>query len=394
VRDSRPHIAFICALPNYDLFNRRSAIDSILCSILVSLKNDFCFTVNGVPFDELYKKYLSKSSADGLTHLSKQNRVAKFLPFSVKERLRIRRQKRLNRAIIASVSQGKPDLVFELLTRGSNVGVSLANSFGIPYIVYYDSPLSYQFKELFHRESPRFYVVNEIKSVAAANGIIVYSDPVKHFLQDFKVIGKDTTFYRFQTLDYSRLTEVKKQQNPIPVIGFIGTFMPWHRVDMLVQAFINLRSRGIGAKLLLVGAGGDFESILQIIKDSEFSSDIEVTGFVDGKLLESCKSRIDIGVMPGSNWYGIPTKVFEYGAAKIASIAPSTPTIADIFKHDKDLILFENNNLVSLERALQQLVVNVQLREDLANNLYKKITIENIEEKARQFYISLFNEYL
>ena len=85
------------------------------------------------------------------------------------------------------------------------------------------------------------------------------------------------------------------------------------------------------------------------------------------------KKRIDIGVMPSSNWYGAPNKIFEYGAAKIAVVAPSTPTIVDLFENYKDLLLFENESFDSLYNALLKLVEDKELLKSLAENLHGKI---------------------
>ena len=101
------------------------------------------------------------------------------------------------------------------------------------------------------------------------------------------------------------------------------------------------------------------------------------------------KKQIDIGVMPSSNWYGAPNKIFEYGAAKIAVVAPSTPTIVDLFENNKDLILFENESFDSLYNSLLKLVENQELLNTLAENLQNKIKSKYSKENTFNFYDNL-----
>ena len=117
-----------------------------------------------------------------------------------------------------------------------------------------------------------------------------------------------------------------------------------------------------------------------------------VPGFVDGDRLNHYKQQIDIGVMPSSNWYGIPTKVFEYGACGTAALAPDTPTIADIFEHEENVLLFGNNNFIGLYEALERLLKDETLREQLGKSLQQKITIEYSLEKATDFYRQLIEK--
>src|SRR5690606_30692032 len=156
---------------------------------------------------------------------------------------------------------------------------------------------------------------------------------------------------------------------------------------MLIQAFFSIIKNGdTNLKLILVGDGEKKSEMEDLVSKSEYGQFVEFTGFVDGEKLNNYKSLIDIGVMPGSNWYGIPTKVFEYGACRIASIVPDTPTIADIFTKD-EVGFFKWDDQESLNVILFELVENAGKRSQMASRLNSKITSTYNAEIAKEFYI-------
>lgn len=385
-------IAFVCAVPNYDLFNRKSAIDSILCSLLSQLNSDFDITINGKSFSKLESE-ANSTSEKVVDKLSTTTIGKQFVPRRIKEAIKDKKLKQHNVHLLEELKKkDKPDVVFELLKYGSDVGMELARHFNVPYCIYYDSPITTQFEEVYGYTASKWIAQNERSSLKHAHAVIVYSNPVRDYILSITRRTDSDSFYKFQTLDYSRLTFDKKTgESETPVIGFIGTFMKWHRVDMLVNVFNQLRSNGLQAKLLLVGAGEEYDHIKSLIANSPYNNDITASGFVDGANLIEYKRQIDIGVMPSSNWYGIPTKVFEYGAANIASVAPNTKTISDIFSNEEDCLLFNNNSNAGLLQCLTRLVENENLRLYLADNLNKRIAAEYTAQVARQFYTSLFN---
>jgi glycosyltransferase involved in cell wall biosynthesis len=75
---------------------------------------------------------------------------------------------------------------------------------------------------------------------------------------------------------------------------------------------------------------------------------IELPGFVSEEQLVKYKEMMMIGVMPGSNWYGSPLKLFEYAQSSIAIVAPETPAVIDLFTEDEVLFIDKNNSRQSL----------------------------------------------
>ncbi|MGQ0827759.1 MAG: glycosyltransferase, partial [Bacteroidota bacterium] len=113
-----------------------------------------------------------------------------------------------------------------------------------------------------------------------------------------------------------------------------------------------------------------------------FKERVEMTGFVNEEKLEELKETFMIGVMPGSNWYGSPLKLFEYAQAGIPIIAPDAPTIKDLFTSN-DILFIENKNpLKSLQINLLKLLADEELRNKLSANAGDKM--KTVYSKSNQ----------
>ena len=310
-----------------------------------------------------------------------------FIKSILKDILLFNSQKKIERKLLKLKSI---DIVLEFYSYGSLVGYNIARTRNIPLILIYDAPILDEYL-FFNNSKPFFYKIiqkREKQTLLGTTSIVVYSNPVKNYIH--KITGKTLNIGVHQNVDFSRFEFINERIYGDKInIGFLGSFLKWHRVDLLVDAFIKLKKNGKNVSLFLLGDGEEFSNIKFKINNSEFRNDIILPGFVDNEVLFDFKKRIDIGVMPSSNWYGAPNKIFEYGAAKIAVVAPSTPTIVDLFENYKDLLLFENESFDSLYNALLKLVEDKELLKSLAENLHGKIKKKYSKENTFNFYDNL-----
>ncbi len=236
---------------------------------------------------------------------------------------------------------------------------------------------------------------NEVDSLAFADKIVVYSDAVKDYLlkiSDNRI--KEHQFVYFQNVDFTRFDVLNNEKSfdcPQINICFIGSFLKWHQVDFLIEAFKKIIESGIQAKLFLVGDGMERMNIQNQVESltEEIKSQIEFTGYLDGESLYNLKKEMHIGVMPGSNWYGAPSKIFEYGAMKMAVVAPNTPTISFLFNQD-EVQLFERRNQKDFTDKLLDLVKDRNKIKTFSDVLNQKIVATYNLENSKKFYKNLF----
>ena len=301
-----------------------------------------------------------------------------------------KKQKKIFNSI---TEKGKIDHIIEFSSYGSDIGYKLKSKYNIPLTLIFDAPTNEQYFENHGRNSfyKLFVAKKEKKTIENADYLICYSTPVLKYLKNkFNLKTKKT--YIFPTVNWNKLefkNSTKKEDSTIN-IGFIGSFLKWHKVNLLVDAFDEISKKHSNIKLFLIGHGQEWDNIKQKIKNISAKDKIYLPGFVSGKKLSEYKSLIDIGIMPGSNWYGGPLKIFEYAYLKIPVIAPKTPTIGDIFEKDIVLYIDKNNELKSLVSQLESLIINKEKRDILGRNLYKKVKTD----LSKETFLNIFKSIL
>jgi glycosyltransferase involved in cell wall biosynthesis len=109
------------------------------------------------------------------------------------------------------------------------------------------------------------------------------------------------------------------------VVAFVGSFQPWHRADLLLEA---LRHRpGLGLHLLLVGEGPGRSTVLARAEALGLRHRITAPGPLHGEDLARALTASDIGALPSSNEYGQPMKLLDYAAAGLAIVAADVPPV-------------------------------------------------------------------
>jgi glycosyltransferase involved in cell wall biosynthesis len=382
-------ILIVYAKSTSELANRQSALGSyIYCFCDILQNNGMTIFVNGIEFN-LLKHQPPSSNAPRQTGIT---RLKRLIPSVIKELIKdLQILKKIKRTGDEIISAEQYDGVLEFYTYASDIGYRVSSRQKIPLLLIYDSPVLEEY--IFFYGNKWFFkkliLKRELTTLLKSKSITVYSTAVKTYLN--KLSGKDLNISIHQNVDFTRFDFIEKQFNSLPIkIGFIGSFLKWHRIDLLIRAFEKLRKEHYQAELFLVGYGMEYDSIKLVVDQSPYKAYITLTGFMDGKPLLEIKKMLHIGVMPGSNWYGAPNKIFEYGAAKMAVVAPDTPTIVDLFEDKKELLLFKQDDADQLYDKLKMLCDDVTVTEQLAETLQQKIKNKYSEKITLDFYNGLF----
>jgi glycosyltransferase involved in cell wall biosynthesis len=389
-----PSVMVVGTGRSFDVHNRASAVCSMLCSALDLVADRFRISVNGEPFCPSTRPGSSPTAATAVRQ-SRPSSVAKALPERIKPLLREMLEERCRASLLARLLRAdRPDVILELHRLGSSLGASLAQRHKAPLILYFDAPEVEQYEDIHGATPPMASRAREREErlLSQADRIVVYSEIVKDYLVRDRGLRAESILV-FQTLDHTRMTP-KQLAAPSaqPVIGYVGSFMEWHQLPTLVRAFAGLRNSGVDARLLLVGDGLARKQVEQVIEASGHRSSIEITGFLDGPMLDRQKSRIDLAVLPGTKWYNLPTKIFEYGAASIATVAPASPTAKSLFGDSKEVAFFREGDAADLQQLLRRGVEDRTWRLDLATSLARRVATQHTPEHTRRFYTSLLAE--
>ncbi len=158
------------------------------------------------------------------------------------------------------------------------------------------------------------------------------------------------------------------------VLGFVGSFQPWHTVELLVKALGRLTNDHL-VHLLLVGDGPELESALATAHRLSVSHRVTAFGPVPSSRVAELLVACDVGVLPGSNDYGHPMKLMEYAAAGLPSVAPDLGVVREVIQDGMTGLLFPPGDLDRLTTALTRLAADANLRRRLGECARNRVAV-------------------
>ena len=155
------------------------------------------------------------------------------------------------------------------------------------------------------------------------------------------------------------------------VIGFVGSFKPWHGADFLLDAFGEFHRLEPSSHLLLIGDGPLKTSLQDRARQAGLEKAVTFTGVVAHEDVPRYLATMDVAVAPYpavGNFYYSPLKLFEYMAAGRAVVASRVGQVAQVITHRVNGLLYEPGHHAGLVNCLRQLRESSALRLELGKN--------------------------
>jgi Glycosyltransferase len=137
------------------------------------------------------------------------------------------------------------------------------------------------------------------------------------------------------------------------VCGFIGCFAFWHGVHHFMEKIALRLKQHPDLVLLLIGDGETLIKVKEIVAKYELSNQVVLTGNVPHGDIINYVRAMDFSVLPSSNEYGSPMKMFELMGAGVPLVAADYPPVVEILDDGKDGWLFPQGNL---DRCIELLI--------------------------------------
>jgi glycosyltransferase involved in cell wall biosynthesis len=151
------------------------------------------------------------------------------------------------------------------------------------------------------------------------------------------------------------------------VAGFVGTFGPWHGVEKLAAAIKSMPAN-LRVRFLLVGSGLLHAEVEKQLESEVNEGRVIFTGAVGHdrvpRLLDACDILVapHVPLADGSEFFGSPTKIFEYMAMGKAIVASRLGQIGEVLVDQETALLVEPGNVGELGNAIVRLIESETLR--------------------------------
>ncbi len=124
------------------------------------------------------------------------------------------------------------------------------------------------------------------------------------------------------------------------VCGHIGVFAKWHGVDAFVEAIASRLNEVPELALVLVGDGVTLPAVRTLVAERGLSERVLLPGRVSHEDIAGWIACMDYAVLPDSNHYGSPMKLFEFMGMGVAVVAPDYAPVAEVIDDGQSGWLF------------------------------------------------------
>lgn len=298
----------------------------------------------------------------------------------------------------------KPDLLYERYSLFGWGGIELARRHGIPLMLEVNDPLCREQAgyEKFTLTATAERMEREI--ICGADAVIAISSWVKNWVislgvdeTDVYVIPNGVSLKLFA--DKGNRDTVRQRYNlgAERLIGFVGSFQPWHDVQGLLRAFSMLYADDHNLRLLLVGDGDQREALEESCIQLGLGTAVIFTGNIPHDSVPEYIAAMDVAVAP-YNWkedfYGSPLKLFEYMAAGKPTVAAAIGQIQEVIEHGKTGWLYTSGNHCELAQGLASLLYSPELSSKMSQAAREKILTEHTWKAIGTKVVNLAGELL
>ncbi len=170
--------------------------------------------------------------------------------------------------------------------------------------------------------------------------------------------------------------DVLKQKYEISgskIVGFVGYLVHWHCLDMLIEVFAKIRLKHPESKLIFVGDGVLRDDLEKLAKSLGIESDFIITGRVDHSEVPDYINLFDVAIIPNSNEYRSPIKLFEYMAMGRVIVAPDQPPVLSVLEDGKTGFIFKNGDADDLYSKINAALVSDIVSQEIGVNARKTV---------------------
>ncbi|CAN2042470.1 putative Glycosyltransferase WbuB [Candidatus Magnetomoraceae bacterium gMMP-15] len=157
------------------------------------------------------------------------------------------------------------------------------------------------------------------------------------------------------------------------IICFLGRLLPWYKLEELIKVTSQLKEIYHDIILMIIGDGSERNKLLNIVDEYGLGNVVIFTGRVSHSEATSLVGICDICVIPSTNEWGSPVKLFEYMGIGKAVVAPDIKVVSSVMSDGIHGRLFKPGDFDEFKDHLATLIKDTKLRETMGENGRKYI---------------------
>jgi glycosyltransferase involved in cell wall biosynthesis len=267
------------------------------------------------------------------------------------------------------LTRTRADVVLERYSLASTPAQTAARAHGIPLVLEVNAPLVDEASRYRDLDNAEYWRSWERFVLASADAVIAVSTAVRDHVvaagQDprhVSVIHNGVDVAAFSGADGSD-TRARHALGDATVVGFTGSLKPWHGVDVLLNAFLDVPP---GVTLLVVGDGPERASLEHAATAPGLIGRVVFAGPVPHAMVPGHVAAMDIATAPHvaqEDFYFSPLKVAEYLAAGLPVVVSAQGDLPTMVGDAG--ILVPPGDAKALSTALRRLCAEPALRRRL-----------------------------
>ncbi len=298
--------------------------------------------------------------------------------------------------IIKLIKKINPDVLrsFNPLLQGW-IAAQIKQELKIPLIISlhgdYDRDLRYQTRKKhdyknFLKLQITKYTLEKFSLSNSDEVIIIYE-----FIRDYaKKMGAKNINLIYNRIDLSKFSPTTKPKfkDTKPVIICVGRLIKEKNQECLIHAIKEL-----DVKLLLIGNGVEYQNLKNLVSKLKIEDKVQFETSISHEKIQSYYASANI--------FALPIKYGGFAIPVLEAAASGIPVILPKHKFDpnpdliKDFAFLIENNPENFKNAIEQVLSNEKLREDLIKKgltVTEKIKSDIMEENEKLLYLKLLKK--
>ncbi len=322
-----------------------------ICNALVALNNDVRLVSVTSKNDDYSKAPISNQAGNPNRKPGLLKTLAKKLPEPIFELAEIGYNIYAFFRLWSVIHSYRPERIYERYSLFLFSTLLLGKIYGIPVI--YEINDSAQLVRLRPLYFKRIAAMIERLTFKKSAGLVFVSERLSQIILDAypdiktkSIISPNASDKNIFFYDENNKKNAKKifELEGKTVCGFIGCFAFWHGVHHFMEKIAPTLKQHPNLVLLLIGDGETLPTVKRIVDQFKLSEQVILTGNIPHGEISNYVNAMDFSVLPSSNEYGSPMKMFELMGAGVPLVAANYPPIVEILEDGKDGWLFPQGN--------------------------------------------------